>query len=360
MIVTDAENPKSMTSDFGPWTLDLLCLIILSKQSLREAKMRLLLCLVVGMMILCPVVWAQSPNAKIRVTLVKNAYSGSREEAELSPGPDALENGGLTDVLNRLDCELTPTRAARLTPEEDKQYGAWNRMGLANGHLGKIVAEVLRDGSFPIGLLGNCNSLLGMLSGLQHAGSVSRPLKVGLVYIDAHADFNTPETTLSGMLGGMPVAVSTGLCLTRFRLQSGLDPALPFSYVVLAGVRDTDPLEQELVDRYKIQMIPTSEIHIPSAKIDEEMKRLSEHTDLIYIHIDMDVLDPAEVPGHPLRVRGGPASDQLAGALEAIFKYKKAAALGIASYPAQRDEGKISLKAAYSLIQGSIRGVRTR
>lgn len=322
--------------------------------------MRLILCFAAGMMILGQVTWAQSPNSKTRVTLVKNAYSGSREESELSPGPDALENGGLADVLNRLGCEQTPTRDARLTPEEDKQYGAWNRMGLANGHLGKMVADTLRERNFPIGLLANCNSLMGMLAGLQHSGSGSRPLKVGLVWIDAHADFNTPETTLSGMLGGMPVAVSTGLCLTRFRLQSGLDPALPFSYVVMVAVRDTDPLEQELVDRYRIEMVPTSEIRPPFAKIDEQMKRLSELTDLIYIHIDMDVLDPAEVSGHPLTVRGGPGSDQLAAALEAIFKYKKAAALGIASYPAQRDQGKISLKAAYRLVEGSIRGLKIR
>ena len=322
--------------------------------------MRLILCLAAGMVILGQVAWGQSPNSRIKVTLVKNPYSGSREEAELSPGPDALEKGGLADVVNRLGCELATTRDARLTPEEDQQYGAWNRMGLANGHLAKIVADALRDRSLPIGLLANCNSLMGMLAGLQHSGPGSRPLKVGLVWIDAHADFNTPETTLSGMLGGMPVAVSTGLCLTRFRLQSGLDPALPFSYVVMVAVRDTDPLEQELVDRHRIAMVSVSEIHPPFAKLDEQMKRLSELTDLIYVHIDMDVLDPAEVSGHPLTVRGGPGSDQLAAALEAIFKYEKAAALGIASYPSQRDQGKISLKAAYKLVEGSIRGVQIR
>ena len=90
------------------------------------------------------------------------------------------------------------------------------------------------------------------------------------------------------------------------------------------------------------------------------MKRLSRLTYLIYIHIDMDVLDPAEVSGHSLTVPNGPTSVELAKALEIMFLYKKAAALGIASYPVGRDKDKLSLKAVYTLIQGSIKGVQNR
>jgi arginase len=178
------------------------------------------------------------------------------------------------------------------------------------------------------------------------------------VWIDAHADFNTPETTLSGMLGGMPVAVSTGLCLSRLRIQSGLDPALPFSYVVMVGVRDVDPLEQELVDRCRLERVAAQDLVPPFRKLHEQMNRLAGLTDLVYVHIDMDVLDPAEVSGHPLTVAGGPSSQALAGALEALFSHRQAAGLGIASYPADRDQGKLSLKAAYALVEGAIRGAR--
>ncbi len=89
------------------------------------------------------------------------------------------------------------------------------------------------------------------------------------------------------------------------------------------------------------------------------MKRLSELTDRIYIHIDMDVLDPAEVSGHPLTVPAGPKSQDLAAALETMFRYEKACALGIASYPWENDKGLLSLKAAYALVEGSLRGVKT-
>jgi arginase len=303
---------------------------------------------------------AQATGKSIRVALVQNSYSGSREEAEISPGPDALGRGGLVEILAGKGCDMAPTRAVRLTPQEDKQYGAWNRMGLANRHLAGMVSETLREGRLPVGLLANCNSLMGMLAGVQHSRPDGRPLRVGLVWIDAHADFNTPETTLSGMLGGMPVATSAGLCLTRLRAQSGLDPALPFSYIVMAGVRDADPLEQELLDRHGIEMIPAPDLRRPSEKIDAQMKRLSDLTDSIYVHVDMDVLDPREVAGHSLTVPGGPSSAELAAALEAIFKFPKAAAFGIASYPAERDKDKASLKAAYNLTEGVVRGVAAR
>ena len=156
---------------------------------------------------------------------------------------------------------------------------------------------------------------------------------MGLVFIDAHGDFNTPETTLSGMLGGMPVAISAGLGLERLRLKSGLDPALPERHIVLAAVRDTDPLEQDLLDRSAVEILSTEDIKTRSANIDRQMTRLSETTDLIYVHVDMDVLDPKEVAGHPLTVPGGPTSLELAAALTEMFKHEKAVAFGVASTP---------------------------
>jgi arginase len=80
-----------------------------------------------------------------------------------------------------------------------------------------------------------------MLGGVQRSPVPGgKPLRVGLVYIDAHADFNTPETTLSGMLGGMDVAAAAGLCLTNLRRTSKQEQPLETGNIVLAGVRDTD------------------------------------------------------------------------------------------------------------------------
>jgi len=296
-----------------------------------------------------------------KVALVKMPYQGERNTPDRSAGPDSLEQGGIEKLLQARGCQTRPVATVALTADEQRAYGEWNRLALANGNLAKIIAEERRNGSLPVGLLANCSSLAGMLAGLQHSGPTSRPLRVGLVFIDAHGDYNTPETTLSGMLGGMPVAIATGLCLTRMRQKSGLDPALPQSHIVEAGVRDTDPLEQDLLDRSEIQQLSVQDIRSRSEKLHREMRRLSERTDAIYIHVDMDVLDPREVPGHPLTVAGGPTSAELAAALTEMFKYEKAAAVGVASTPfGDRDKSGVSRQAAYNLILGAIQGVQQR
>src|SRR5437899_2710112 len=221
------------------------------------------------------------------VSFVKMPYRGERNLPDLSDSPDYLESGGLSKLVERQGCRVRPISTVALGPEEQKAYGEWNRLSLANGHLARIVAAEVKAGALPVGLLANCSALMGMLGGLQQSGPSPRPLRVGLVFIDAHGDFNTPETTLSGMLGGMPVAISAGLCLTRLRLKSGLDPALPERHIVLAGVRDVDPLEQDLLDRSAVERLSVEDIKTQSPGLAAQMKTLKSLTDVIYVHVDM-------------------------------------------------------------------------
>jgi arginase len=295
------------------------------------------------------------------LSLVKMPYRGERNLPDLSDSPDYLEKGGLSQLLEQRGCRTKPVSTVALEPEEQKAYGEWNRLGLANGRLARIVAADRKEGYVPVGLLANCSAIMGMLGGLQRSGPTARPLRVGLVFIDAHADFNTPETTLSGMLGGMPVAVSAGMCLTRLRLKSGLDPAVSERHIVLGAVRDTDPLEQDLLDRSAVELLSVEDIKTHSPNVDRQMRRLSDLTDAIYVHVDMDVLDPKEVAGHPLTVPGGPTSLELAAALAQMFKHEKAAAFGVASTPSgDHDRDGLSRQAAYNLILGVVKGLQER
>jgi arginase len=316
--------------------------------------------LLVSLMSAQAVSFAQSHDGSrspVRVALIKMPYVGERNVPELSGGPDYLEQGGIQKLLEERGSPTRPVSTVALTADEEKTYGTWNHLALANGDLAKLVADERRSGNLPVGLLANCSSILGMLSGLQHSGPSGKPLRVGMVFIDAHGDFNTPETTLSGMLGGMPVAISAGMCLTRMRLRTGLEPALPTRHIVEICVRDTDPLEQELLDRSEIQQLSLEDVRARSANLHRELKRLSETTDAIYIHVDMDALDPREVPGHPLTVPGGPTSLELAAALTEMFKYEKAAAFGVASTPyGDKDKTGVSRQAAYNLILGAVKG----
>jgi len=296
----------------------------------------------------------------LKVGIAKLVHGGHLGFSQLSEGREAMERGSLKEFLIENSCALAESKTAELTSEEAEQYGARHLMGLASRHLADIVSDYVKRGLFPIGLLANCNGLMGMLAGFQRSEPTWKPLKVGLVWIDAHGDINTPETSLSGMLGGMPVAVATGMCLHRLRVKCGLDPALPTRYVTMVGVRDTDPLEQEIIDRSQVEHITVDEVRRLSPAIESEMERLANLTDLIYVHVDLDALDPAEVPGHGLKVEDGPTSEELAAALEAMFEHPKAAGFGVASYPAMGDPDKVTLRAVYNLIGGVVRGLRNR
>jgi arginase len=271
-----------------------------------------------------------------------------------------MEEGGLLKLLEDFGCQVVDRRTATLTPEEEEAYGARYRLALASSHLANIVADQIKSGALPLGLLSNCNGLMGMLAGHQKAGKSWKPLKVGLVWVDAHGDFNTPETSLSGMMGGMPVAISTGLCLHHIRRTCGLDPPISMKHVTMMGVRDTDPWEQYLIDQNDISQITVEDVRRLSPAIDMEMDRLSTLTDLIYVHIDLDVLDPTEIPGAGLPVEDGPTARELSEALEIMFENPKAAGFGLASYPASRDSERKGLKSVYKLVEGVIRGVKNR
>src|SRR5262249_30633922 len=139
-----------------------------------------------------------------------------------------------------------------------------------------------------------------------------------------------------------------------------LDPPLSDRYIVMGGVRLIDPLEQDLLNKSKIEQVSVDDLRKMTPAVFAQLDRLSRISDKIYIHIDMDVLDPAEVAGHPNKVPNGPTSEQLAKLFEAIFsRYPKASAIGFATIP-PTDEGGLSIAALNRMIAGAIRGVKQR
>lgn len=296
-----------------------------------------------------------SPEGKLRVALAKQPFVPNGT----SQGPTTMAEGGIQGLLEEMGAVVRVSEAA-LTPLEDTEYGGWKRLGMALGHFGETVAQNERDGYFTVGLLGTCPSLPGMLAGFQNSGSTIEQLRVGLLWLDAHPDFNTPETTRSGSLGGMPVAVATGRCLQGIRLDAGLNPPIPDRHVVMGGVRLIDPLEGHLLDESEIEQVSVEDLRNMTPAVFAQLDRLSELTDKIYVHIDMDVLDPAEVMGHGNKVPNGPSSEQLGALFEAIFsRYEKASGIGFATIP-RRDEDGLSLEAVNRMILGAVKGLKQR
>src|SRR4030095_16039442 len=114
-----------------------------------------------------------------------------------------MANGGIQQILYKMGADLR-LEEAKLTAEETTEYGAWKKLGMALGHFADIVEKNERDGYFTVGLLATCPSMPGLVAGLQHSGRNREPIKIGMLWLDAHPDFNTPETTRSGSLGRIP------------------------------------------------------------------------------------------------------------------------------------------------------------
>ena len=135
--------------------------------------------------------------------------------------PDLLRGRGLAVTVDRVD------RAARAAPFRDTASSA----AAVDRRLAAVVGRAQADGALPIVLTGSCNTCMGVLAGFEHS-------RCGAVWIDAHADFNTQETAVSGFFPGMSLAIVTGHCYRNCWAQFGDSMPLPEQGVAMFGVRD--------------------------------------------------------------------------------------------------------------------------
>ena len=120
------------------------------------------------------------PDGRLRVALAKQPFSPTGTSA----GPNTMANG-IQQILEKMDAVVRIEEAA-LTSEEATEYGAWKRLGMALGHFADIVAKNEQDGFFTVGLLATCPSMPGLVAGLQHSGPRRKPLRIGMLWLDAH------------------------------------------------------------------------------------------------------------------------------------------------------------------------------
>ena len=157
--------------------------------------------------------------------------------------------------------------------------------------LHRAVADAVAGPARPLLLSGDCPVSLAVAAGLQR-----RYPEIAVVWLDAHGDFNTPAITISGYLGGMPVAMLTGRAPELFADPLGLRP-VPEHNIVLAGARDLDPAERDALAASQVHQIPATAGAFRAALAG--LRNLP-----VYLHVDVDILDSTEVPG--LRFPTGP------------------------------------------------------
>jgi len=164
--------------------------------------------------------------------------------------------------------------------------------------LAGIVTTILQEGDFPLVLGGDHSSINGVANVHKN---------VGVLWIDAHADFNTDQSTPSGNIHGMILASLAGLGNSSLTNIGGWSPKIHKETIVIVGARDLDPGEQELLRTNSIHVFTMSEID--QLGITEVMQQAlaiaGQNNDGIHLSLDMDALDPTEAPGVGTPVRGG-------------------------------------------------------
>lgn len=294
----------------------------------------------------------------MNIAIIKLPYNTSGKGRGGASGPQALIDACLAQTLTQQGFTVT-THDVELTPAEESAYGGWNRVGVAGGHLADLVSSVSKSNTFILGLLADCNGVLGMLGGLQHEEN-GWSKRIGLVYIDAHGDYNTPETSPSGMLGGMPVAVASGKALHRLRLMNKLKFPLQAPDIVMAGMRDLDDLEREMIEEDGLEIIREQDLIDCSPSLHSAMQRLSARSDVIYVHVDLDILDPSCAPAAGLPSTGGLTGEQLGKALATMLSYPKVRALAMVSYNAEADTDGQTLNEVLQSITLATQALTTR
>ncbi|UCD77109.1 MAG: arginase family protein, partial [Desulfobacterales bacterium] len=173
-----------------------------------------------------------------------------------------------------------------LLPDGAKQQ----RLSALHRPLAEFTQQSVLNGARPVSIAGDCCATIGVLAGLQRAGM--HPV---LVWFDAHGDFNTWQTTPSGFLGGMPLAMLVGRGEQTMLNALDLKP-LAEDRVILTDARDLDPGEKLLIEQAAI-------IHITDVR---DLLNLTLPEGPLYVHIDTDILDPAEAPAMNYPATGGP------------------------------------------------------
>jgi arginase len=250
-------------------------------------------------------------------------YDVERRDTPNARGPRGLLEHDLPGVLEMAGWEIHLAEAE--APEVSKLSMV---IGIGR-RIARAVELAVSRGRFPLILSGGCLASLGAVAGLQKSGHA-----VAAVWVDAHGDLNTPESSPSGYWDGMALAALTGLSLPEVVAGIGLRP-LGANWIAHLAGRSFDPLEEETFERLGLLRIPPDRVNDATSR--ERLRSLPEDRSL-YLHVDVDGLDPRDAPavGFP-EPDGARLADLLA--LRDVLPPSAAMTLSAVSFDRTGEEG---------------------
>ncbi len=271
------------------------------------------------------------------VLIIAVPYDSGNPDLRMGAGPQHLLDNGLGASL-RPDGRGVSVITVRHESEPPAEVStAFELQSLVSWQVRAAAGE----GRLPLVLSGNCNTAaVGSLAGLG-------PWDLGIVWFDAHGEFNTPETTTTGFIDGMGLAMAVGHCWKEMaRGVPGFVP-IPEENVVMAGVRAADVAELERFDASGVTVVGPDAGEQQMQALAEALDDLQSRVGRVYVHLDLDVLDAAGVGmANEYGIPGGLDRGRLEEALDLVRERFTVAAAGIASYDPSFDADGSVLDAA--------------
>lgn len=286
---------------------------------------------------------AQS-NSPVRVRLIGAPTDIGASMRGASMAPEALRVAGLVPALTHLGLDVRDggNLQGPPNPEQAPHQGyrhlhecvQWNRAAYHE------VSETLRSGAVPLLMGGDHSLAIGSISAVAaHCRATGRDLRV--IWLDAHADFNTRDITPSGNLHGMPVAVLCGQGpedLRHLGATTVAEPALRARELRLIGVRSVDPLERHFVHAHGLDVFDMRHLdeHGMRKVMEQALMGVGERTHL-HVSFDIDFLDPDIAPGVGTPVRGGPSYREAQLCMEMLADTGRLGSLDVVELNPARD-----------------------
>lgn len=250
-------------------------------------------------------------------------------------GPSAMRIVGLGEKLEKLGYQVAdwgnitvPIR--HVLPIGDTKLRYLSAIVQANSELADKVETALQEGAIPVVLGGDQAISVGTIAGVSSFFRQRRQ-KVGVIWFDAHADMNTPETTPSGNIHGMPYAVSLGLGAPALTNLKGFSPKLDASACTLIGVRSIDELERNNIRESGLHVFTMRDVDERGIRsiMETAIEIATRNTAGILVSLDMDFFDPLHAPGVGTPVQGGASYREGHLAMEMIADTGKLVALEV-------------------------------
>ena len=246
---------------------------------------------------------------KVRIIGVPMDLGQSRRGVDM--GPSALRVAGLQARLKQLghqveDIGNIPVKQPEEMPVGEKRAKYMAEIAETCKDLAEIVQKCLEEDFVPLVLGGDHSIAAGAVTGVA-AHFRKEKKQIGYIWLDAHGDMNTPESSPSGNVHGMPLAAVMGYGAPELVDLLGFKPKVEPQNIVLVGVRDLDLQERRLVKKSGVRVFTMRDIDERGMRevMADALKYATDDTDGIAVSLDMDFVDPSDAPGVGTPVRGG-------------------------------------------------------